>query len=276
MCPVFSARNRATGFWLTIAVAALAAIVIAFATQGAQGGIITVKRCCFLVKTTVKGTISVDFGRDQSAYLSGKRDFTWSATVVGKYRYLNRRRPFRAAPQLESVGQSRAKFGTSEIGDITVNPDSPDPPRPERVSVHQCEEQVTSGGRWLPIPGQYGQVVSLKRRQKQVLMRILLPGPPFRLPGTVFDGDCRGEIYSHHDEADSDGLPLVRFNRLGPPGPMDRLRATSVRRLKELGDFGKTYTFRVRHRRQRDPQNARYHVTFGRNTLEVVFRYVEG
>jgi hypothetical protein len=234
--------SRTTAAALATATA-IAVLVISQLPTATAGSSI---RCCLKVTANVLGTISLEFPQNPRMAWQGRRDYSWSARETGLY-------------ELEDLGgaewlfyelhpRTKIKGGASEIGTLTYNfrsPDPPDPNREDEPEISNCGQFMSTGQKWKwsgprEPAGEAGLIdreaggdelrITVNERLTQMDHDDVAP--------FTKSGECDHELVDHHgDTGGNDGLPITDYPEIPTPALLRGRNLPSHEKLRKASPF---------------------------------------
>jgi hypothetical protein len=274
--------SRATA--AAFATAASIAALLAFLASPASSGSTT--RCCLKVTANVLGTIGFEFPQNPRMAWQGRRDYSWSARETGLY-------------EVEDLGGStwlfyelhprtKIKGGASEIGTLTYNFRSPDPPDPSRgePEVSNCEQFMSTGQKWKwsgpKEPAGEAGLIDREAQGDELRINVnelltQMDRPDEDLAPFSKSGECDHELVDHHgDTGGNDGLPITEYPEIPTPAPLRGRRLPSNEQLRKASPFqSKKKEYRgVGHQPAGPIESSTHHTTVGSAQVKwVKFEY---
>jgi hypothetical protein len=273
-----ASRTTAAALIMAGATAVLAASQLSTASSGSS------IRCCLKVTANVLGTISLEFPQNPRMAWQGRRDYSFSARETGLY-------------ELEDLGgaewlfyelhpRTKIKGGASEIGTLTYNFRSPDPPDPDREDepeVSNCGQFMSTGQKWKwsgpkEPAGEAGLIdreaggdelrISINELLTQMDRDDVAPFSK--------SGECDHELVDHHgDTGGNDGLPITDYPEIPTPALLRGKRLPSNEELRKRSPFeSKKKVYTTGHQPAGPIDNSTHHTTTGTSRVKWVrFEY---
>jgi hypothetical protein len=259
-------RTTAAAIVTAAATAALAATQLSTAASGSS------IRCCLKVTANVLGTISLEFPPNPRAAWQGRRDYSWSARETGLYEVED----LGGGPFLfyELTPRTKIKGGASEIGTLTYNFRSPDPPDASRgePEVYECGQFMSTGQKWKwsgprEPAGEAGLIdhegggnelrITVNERLTQMDHDDVAPFSK--------SGECDHELVDHHgDTGGNDGLPITDYPEIPAPALLRRSHLPSNEQLRKASPFQtKKKEYTGGHQPTGPIDNSTHHTTAG-------------
>lgn len=225
------------------------------------------------------GNLSASFPEDPRVAWQGRRDYSWSARETGLY-------------ELEDLGggtwlfyellpRTKIKGGASEIGTLTYNFRSPDPPDPSRgePDVSNCEQFMSTGQKWKwsGPRGPAGEAELIDREaggdELRVSINHLLTQmarddvAPF-----AKSGECDHELVDHHgDTGGNDGLPITDYPEIPTPPLLRGRRLPSTDQLRKASPFdSKKKDYTAGHQPAGPIDSSTHHTSAGTSRVKWV------